>query len=83
MLIWLSMVTLIADAILVIDLRVRQIAAGKGTPDGLFLMVTEKLNAATEARAIVLRGGTAAKSWTTTERLSPQTRSGSGSKATS
>jgi hypothetical protein len=57
MLIWLSMVTLMADAMQVIDLRVRQIAAGKGTPDEMFLMVTEKLDAATEARAIFLRGG--------------------------
>jgi len=45
-----------ADALQVMDIRLRQIAAGHGAPDE-FLMVTEKLDAAVEARSIFVRGG--------------------------
>jgi hypothetical protein len=57
MLAWYSMLTLMADALQVIDMRLRQIAAGAGTADEIFLMVTEKLDAAAEARTIFIRGG--------------------------
>lgn len=57
MLAWYSMLTLMADALHVIDLRLRQIAAGTGTADEMFLVVTEKLEAAEEARTIFFRGG--------------------------
>jgi hypothetical protein len=30
---------------------------GKSTPDEMFLMVSEKMNAMGEARAIIIRGG--------------------------
>jgi hypothetical protein len=56
MLAWYSMLTLMADALQVIDMRLRQIAAGTGTADKI-LMVTEKLDAAAEARTIFIRGG--------------------------
>ncbi|MET4518197.1 hypothetical protein [Bradyrhizobium sp. I1.7.5] len=55
MLVWYSMLTLMADALEVIDMRLRQIAAGAGSTDEMFLMVTEKLVAA-EARTILIRG---------------------------
>ncbi|MBP1294223.1 hypothetical protein [Bradyrhizobium elkanii] len=57
MLFWYSALTLMADALQVIDMRFRQIATGTGTADEIFLMVTEKLDAAAEARAILFRGG--------------------------
>ena len=38
-------------------MRFQSIALGKGTSDEMFLMVTEKLDAMAEARAIILRGG--------------------------
>jgi hypothetical protein len=46
-----------ADAFQVMESRLRQIAAGNGTPDEMFLMVTEMLNAAAEARSSFIRGG--------------------------
>jgi hypothetical protein len=57
MLVWFSMVTLIADAVQVVDMRLRQIATDNGTPEEMFLMVAEKIDAAAEARTIMLRGG--------------------------
>jgi hypothetical protein len=57
MLIWYSALTLMVDALQVIDMRLRQIAAGAGTPDEMFLMMTEKLDAAAEAHFIFIRGG--------------------------
>lgn len=57
MLFWFSALTLMADALEVMDMRLRQIAAGNGTSDEMFLMVTEKVDAASEAGAIVIRGG--------------------------
>ena len=58
MLVWYAMMTLMADALQVVDMRLRQIAPGKGTADEVFLMVAEKIDAAAEARTtIFLRGG--------------------------
>ena len=57
MLFWFSALTLMADALEVMDMRLRQMAAGNGTSDEMFLMVTEKLDAASEAGAIFIRGG--------------------------
>ncbi|MGY4496974.1 hypothetical protein ACVWYH_000901 [Bradyrhizobium sp. GM24.11] len=39
------------------DMRLRQMAAGNGASDEMFLMVTEKLDAASEAGLIFIRGG--------------------------
>ena len=52
------MLTLMIDAVNVIDMRLRLIAAGKSS-DEIFLMVNEKVDALEEARAILLRGGDA------------------------
>lgn len=49
---WYSALILMADALQVMDMRLRQLAAGNGTSDETFLMVTEKLEAAAEARTI-------------------------------
>ena len=57
MLVWFSMVTLMADALEVIDMRIRQMAAGNGAPDEMIRMVAEKIDAAAAARTIILRGG--------------------------
>jgi hypothetical protein len=38
-------------------MRLRQIAVGNRTADEMFLMLTEKIDAATKARSIFLRGG--------------------------
>jgi hypothetical protein len=57
MLVWYSMMTLMADALQVVDIRLRQLIAGEGTPADVFLMVTEKMDAAAEARTIFLRSG--------------------------
>ena len=46
-----------ADAMQVIEMRLRLIALGKGTSNELFLMVSEKIDAFEEARTILLRGG--------------------------
>ncbi|WP_247488374.1 hypothetical protein [Bradyrhizobium sp. 17] len=54
---WYSALILMADALQVMDMRLRQLAAGNGTSDETFLMVTEKLEAAPEARTIFIRGG--------------------------
>jgi hypothetical protein len=40
-------------------MRLRQIAAGNGTPQEMFLMVSEKIDAAAEARTIMLRAAIA------------------------
>jgi hypothetical protein len=57
MLFWFPMLTLTIEVLQVIDLRLRLIAAGKGTSDEIFLMVNEKIEALTEARTILIRGG--------------------------
>ena len=49
--------TLMTDAAQVIELRLRMIALGKSTPDEMFLMVSEKMRAMEEAKAILARGG--------------------------
>ena len=49
--------TLMADAAQVIEMRLRMIALGKSTPDEIFLMVSEKMRAMEEAKAILARGG--------------------------
>ena len=51
------MMTLMADALQMVDIRLRQLIAGEGTPTDVFLMVTEKMDAAAEARTIFLRSG--------------------------
>jgi hypothetical protein len=45
------------DAARVIEIRLRMMAVGKSTPNEIVLMVTEKMNAMEEARAIMMRGG--------------------------
>jgi hypothetical protein len=49
--------TLMMDAARVIEMRVRMLALGTSTPAELFLMVSEKINAMEEAKAIIARGG--------------------------
>ena len=51
------MLTLMIDALNVIDMRLRLIAAGKSTSDEMFLMVNEKVDALEEVCAILVRGG--------------------------
>jgi hypothetical protein len=50
-------ITLLADAARVIEMRLRMMALGQSTPGEMFLMVSEKMNAMEEARAIFARGG--------------------------
>ena len=57
MLVRFSVLALVTDAMQVIDIRFRQTAAGKGTAAETYLMVSEKIDAAAEARLIFLRGG--------------------------
>ena len=57
MIIWYPFLTLMADAVQVIEMRLRLIALGKGTSDEMFLVVSEKIEAFGEARAILIRGG--------------------------
>jgi hypothetical protein len=57
MLFWFPMLTLTIEALQVVDLRLRQMAAGRTTSDEMFLMVNEKIEALTEARTILIRGG--------------------------
>jgi hypothetical protein len=58
MLLLFPLMTLMADAARVIELRLQMMAFGKSTPDEVLLMVFEKVDAMQEARAIILRGGT-------------------------
>jgi hypothetical protein len=51
------LMTLMADAARVIEIRVRMMALGQSTPGEMFLMVSEKVNAMEEAKAIIARGG--------------------------
>jgi hypothetical protein len=57
MLVFFPLMTLMADAAQVIEMRLRMIALGKSTPDEIFLMVSEKMRAMEEAKAILARGG--------------------------
>jgi hypothetical protein len=45
------------DAMQAIEMRLRLIAAGKGTPEEIFLMINEKIDALTRARTILICGG--------------------------
>jgi hypothetical protein len=51
------LMTLMADAARVIEIRIRMMALGQSTPGEMFLMVSEKINAMEEAKAIIARGG--------------------------
>jgi hypothetical protein len=44
--------TLMADAARVIEIRLRMMALGTSTPDEMFLMVTEKIEAMEQAKKI-------------------------------
>ena len=57
MLFWFPLTTLMIDAMQVIEMRLRLIAGGKGTPEEMFLMVNEKIDALTQASTILARGG--------------------------
>jgi hypothetical protein len=52
-----SLMTLMADAGRVIEIRIRLMALGRSTPAEMFLMVSEKMHAMEEAKAIIARGG--------------------------
>jgi len=49
--------TLMVEAARVIEMRLRMIALGRSTPGEMLLMVTEKIDAMEEAKAIIIRGG--------------------------
>jgi hypothetical protein len=53
----LPVMTLMMDAARVIEIRLRMIASGKNTPDEIFLMVSEKMDAMEAAKAIIIRSG--------------------------
>ena len=57
MLMLFPMMTLMMDAARVIEIRLRMMALGQSTPNEMFLLVSEKMNALEEARAIIARGG--------------------------
>ena len=57
MLLFFPLMTLLADAARVIEMRLRMMALGQSTPGEMILMVSEKMNALEEARAIIARGG--------------------------
>ena len=57
MLLFFPLMTLMADAAKVIEMRIKMMALGESTPAELFLMVSEKMNAMEEAQAIIARGG--------------------------
>jgi hypothetical protein len=57
MIFWYPLLMLMADVLQVIEMRIRLVALGKGTSDEMFLMVTEKIEALDNARAILIRGG--------------------------
>jgi hypothetical protein len=57
MLLLFPLMTLMADAARVIEIRLRMMAYGKSTPDEMFLMITEKIEAMEQAKKIFIRGG--------------------------
>jgi hypothetical protein len=57
MLSFFPLMMLMADAARVIEIRLRMMALGQSNPGEMFLMVSEKMNAMEEARAIIARGG--------------------------
>jgi hypothetical protein len=61
MIFWYPLLMLMADVLQVIEMRIRLVALGKGTSDEMFLMVTEKIEALDNARAILIRGGDPAR----------------------
>jgi hypothetical protein len=56
-LMFFPLMTLMADAARVIEIRIRMMALGQSSPGEMFLMVSEKVNAMEEAKAIIARGG--------------------------
>jgi hypothetical protein len=56
-LMFFPLMTLMADAARVIEIRVMMMAFGQGTPGEMLLMVSEKMNALEQAQAIIVRGG--------------------------
>ena len=56
MLMFFPLMTLMADAARVIEIRLWMMALGTSTPAEMFLMVSEKMNAMEEAK-IIARGG--------------------------
>ena len=54
---WFSTMTLMVEATRVIELRLRLIVLGRSTPDEIFLMVTEKIDAIEQAKSVISRGG--------------------------
>jgi hypothetical protein len=71
-LMFFPLMTLMADAARVIEIRLGMMALGQGTPGEMFLMVSEKMNAMEEAKAIIARGGNPHSSSKTIRRLSPR-----------
>jgi hypothetical protein len=57
MLLLFPLMPLMADAARVIEIRLRMMAFGQSTQAEIFLMVSEKVNAMEEAKAIIARGG--------------------------
>ncbi|MET3839084.1 hypothetical protein [Bradyrhizobium sp. OAE829] len=57
MLMLFPMMALMMDAARVIEIRLRMMAFGKSTPDEIFLMVAEKIDAMEQAKTIIIRGG--------------------------
>ncbi len=70
MLFWFPLTTLMIDAMQVIEMRLRLIAGGKGTPEEIFLMMNEKIDALTQASTILARGGNSGQIIDNTGRLS-------------
>ena len=54
---WYPALTLMLDAMQVVDMRLRLVANGKATLDEMFLMTQEKIDALAQARTILIRGG--------------------------
>ena len=57
MLMLFPMMALMMNAARVIEIRLRMMAFGKSTPDEIFLMVAEKIDAVEQAKTIIIRGG--------------------------
>ena len=57
MFLWYSTMVLKVEATRVIELRLRLIVLGRSTPDEIFLMVTEKIDALEQATSVIIRGG--------------------------
>ena len=60
MLVIFPVVALMMDAARVVEIRLRMMAEGRGTPEEMLLMVTEKMNAASEASVLLMTGGSPA-----------------------